>query len=126
MIHLCFADLIGAQNPAPQHQVGLGVTCELTHKYLELMRNKTAETNDRIFVVSHLTSQEKSKLNQTRLFQANKAFQMLGINLTKVLFLIGNRTTDKNGYLDFYVGSKFYLRVVGEKNKNICLICCEN
>jgi hypothetical protein len=125
MFSFCFNSSVFGQNLEPKYSVPVGETCESAHKYLEQMRNEMVEKKDKIFVISHLNQQENFRLNKTRLLQAKNASVILNINSKHILYLTGDRVSGSNGFIDFYLGSQFYLRVFALKGKNVCLICCD-
>jgi hypothetical protein len=114
-----------AQISEPKHSVLPSETCGSTNSFLGDLRDYAVAKKERIFVVSHLGKNEKSKYSKIRIRQAKNAFIILSVDANLALFTVGEQNLDVRGYLDFYVGSELFLRVYGKENKNICLICCD-
>lgn len=99
--------------------------CELNNLYIEKLITNAIEKKERIFVISKLGKNEKFKINSLRL-----SYTLMVLTKIKkmepelVITAIGDKTSEKNGKLEFYYGSKLFLVILIEPNKQVCLLCC--
>ncbi len=102
-------------------------SCELNSLYLDYLAQDARASLERIFVIARLGKGEKSRdLNRTRLVAA-RFYLIANRELKKemIIFAEGDRA-DKEGRLEFYLGSKLYLVSLVERGKDVCLTCCND
>lgn len=104
-----------------------GNYCELNSLHLDYLVQEARAGTERIFVIARLGKKEKSRtLNRTRL-DAARFHLILNRDLKEdsVILAEGERT-DKEGRLEFYLGSRLYLVSMAAPGKNVCLSCCND
>jgi len=92
-----------------------------------MLISEAKQTNERIFIISRLNKKEKYPLNRFRLNYAYSVFtQLKEIKSEQVVTAIGERTSERDGRIEFYLGSQLFLVSMIENGKQVCLLCCES
>lgn len=100
--------------------------CELNNLYIDLIVTETIKNKERVFVISRLGKNEKDRWNLSRLALARTILtQIKPLQSEQVVTAVGEKSTETNGRLEFYVGSQLFLVSYAEKNKQPCLLCCD-
>lgn len=115
------------QTSRPKHVVKMesGGVCELNNLYIDLLIGEAKKSKERIFIISRLSKSERYRLNWRRLGKAH-FFLTDGKDIppSQILTAVSSRTTEKNGRLEFYLGSQLFLLSEAEQGKDVCLNCC--
>ena len=116
-----------AQSVSPKYSVeGLSGSCEVNNRYIDELVGEAKKTKERIFVIAIPSQKEKYKINGERLGYALTVLtQIKRVDFKQVTAATGIETTEKNGRVEFYLGSQLFLVSFAEKNKQICLLCCD-
>lgn len=103
-----------------------GVSCELNSAYLDNLIAEAKKNKERIFVISRTNMKEKYRVNRYRLEAAYDYITTREVPPREIVVAIGERTSEKKGRLEFYLGSQLYLVSLAENGKPICLTCCDS
>lgn len=96
--------------------------CELNNRYIDMLISEVEKTNERVFVISHATKNEKAGVNYSRLIYTKTVLSKFkGLDERKITIATGDKTSAKEGNLEFWLGSKLFLVVSIFNNQQICL-----
>jgi hypothetical protein len=101
--------------------------CELNSRFIDLLIADAKSTGDRIFVISRVGANENHKLDAVRLAAMRRYF-LNGprFDLKRAVFAAGDALEgNKQGRVELYLGSKLYLVSKAQKNKSVCITCCD-
>lgn len=102
-------------------------SCELNSLHLNSLVQEARANSERVFVIARLGRGERAALlNRLRLDMARFQLMQSG-RLPKgaVIFAEGD-STDGEGRLEFYLGSRLYLVSLARRGENVCLTCCDD
>lgn len=96
--------------------------CELNIRYIDMLISEVEKSNERIFVISHAAKNERVGVNRSRLIYTKTVIsQFKGLAERKITIATGEKTSDREGKLEFWLGSKLFLVVSISSNQQICL-----
>ena len=99
--------------------------CELNSLYLDYLAQDARASSERVFVIARLGRGEKNRaLNRMRLSAARFSLAANRELKKETLVFAEGEQTEKEGRLEFYLGSKLYLISLVARGKNVCLTCC--
>lgn len=92
-------------------------------KVVERVMQVAKEREERIFLISRRSSNEKSRVDWSRLKYAKAVIkQSRGFPVEMLSVSVGEISTKHNGYLEFWVGSSLELELYVTRNRLICLM----
>lgn len=123
----CSGTAVAQKQSGTQIVKGDANSCELNSLHLDYLVQDARASSERVFVIGRLGKRETSRLlNRRRLHIARNHLVTSGrLNKDFVVFAEGDQS-DKEGRLEFYLGSKLYLVSLIERGKDVCLTCCND
>ena len=99
--------------------------CEENANYVSRLVNEAIDSKERVFVISKVSKGESNSLGWRRLMTAYYVLTTTTkLPSGQVVLAQGNKTTEKYGRLEFYLGGKLFLVSEAARKRNVCLSCC--
>jgi hypothetical protein len=99
--------------------------CELNNRFIDSLVIEAKKGDERIFIISRLNTKEKFGWNRARLSRAYSILtEVKNIKSEQIVIAIGDRTSERKGRIEFYLGSQLFLVSLAENGKQICFLCC--
>jgi hypothetical protein len=126
LILLCTIKTI-AQTTEEKPEIVRKHTCEIGNVRVNSSRIDAEKAKERIFVIFRAGDGETEKTNLRRLRTAKKVLlEREGwVNYSPEIIFAQAEKLNGKGQVEFYIGGKLSLVFVLEKNKTICMHCCD-
>jgi hypothetical protein len=119
---LCLVSVIGIRSQTDMLSSS-GTECEVNNLYLDRLRGEVAKGTDRVFLISYSSKSEKSGIDNKRLgYTRFISTDFKRFPKDKLTIATGERATEKDIRLEFWIGSKLFWIMSLSRNQIPCYL----
>lgn len=113
---------IGQKRDVVTVQNSKAADCEFNNLLLDTLIISTKKKEERLFIIARPSKNEGNQINFLRLKLARSVISdyKKGLNKSEVVIAIGESSVEKDGKLEFWIGSDLYVIISTRKNQQAC------